>query len=135
MQNIKDSIRNKIKNYHKLYKLGKYILSGDYYKLNPLYYLKQAYYFKKYGDNLRLNIGAGPNVKTEGWLVLDYMKSGWAKFDNSNIDINEDVSKGIPLRNESVKAIYTSHFLEHLTWWEGMLFLKQSFRILRGGGE
>jgi len=38
------------------------------------------------------------------------------------------------LKTESVLAVYSSHFLEHLNWWEGMIFLKEMYRILKMGG-
>lgn len=44
--------------------------------------------------------------------------------------INHNVNDGLPFENESVKNLYSSHFIEHLSYEEGRKFLKESFRIL-----
>jgi SAM-dependent methyltransferase len=45
-----------------------------------------------------------------------------------------DCRKKMPLINNSVDFIYTSHFLEHLQRYETFRVLKDSFRVLKSGG-
>ena len=45
--------------------------------------------------------------------------------------INHNVNKGLPFRDNSISNIYSSHFIEHLTYTEAKDFLKESFRVLR----
>lgn len=105
----------------------------------------------------RLNIGCGKNP-TSGWVNLDNSKA--IKLANSpflyrvarflrllssnqieNIEWNKknkiiysDVTKKIPLKNNSVECIYTSHMLEHLSRDEVVKFLKEALRVLEPGG-
>lgn len=105
----------------------------------------------------RLNIGCGKNPSNE-WVNLDNSKA--IKLANSpflyrvarflrllssnqieNIEWNKknkiiysDVTKKIPLKNNSVECIYTSHMLEHLSRDEVVKFLKEVLRVLEPGG-
>jgi len=105
----------------------------------------------------RLNIGCGKNPSNE-WVNLDNSKA--IKLANSpflyrvarflrllssnqieNIEWNKknkiiysDVTKKIPLKNNSVECIYTSHMLEHLSRDEVVKFLKEALRVLEPGG-
>ena len=45
-----------------------------------------------------------------------------------------DLSKGIPFDDESVDAVYHSHFLEHLDHDKVPLFLQDVLRVLKSGG-
>ncbi len=45
-----------------------------------------------------------------------------------------DVTKGLPLQNESINVIYSSHMLEHLDQAESDIFLKEAYRVLIKGG-
>jgi ubiquinone/menaquinone biosynthesis C-methylase UbiE len=93
----------------------------------------------KFGKDLKLNVGSG-NHRTPGWISVDYTESGWLgenkKIDNNEIDINYNViKKGIPFSNDTINCIYSSHFLEHMTWHDGILFLKECYRVLKIGGK
>ena len=48
--------------------------------------------------------------------------------------IRRDVRKGIPLLNETVDFVYSSHFLEHLNHEEASKLIKDCYRVLKAGG-
>lgn len=84
-------------------------------------------------SDIKLHIGSA-GVRTTGWTNLDYVDSGWKAKDLSiNVDINCNVVNGIPLENDTVSAIYSSHFLEHLNWHEGLNFIQECYRICKAG--
>ena len=72
-----------------------------------------------------LEVGAGDKEAASGWITIDMTK---------NCDIYWDLRKGIPFPNESISKIYSSHFLEHLTFKEGQAFLDECLRVLVSGG-
>ena len=45
-----------------------------------------------------------------------------------------DILKGLPLVQESVACIYCSHVLEHLSYEDARVALKNTYRILQRGG-
>ncbi len=72
-----------------------------------------------------LNVGCGLNIEPN-FLNLDY---NWLP----GIEICADISKGIPLPNESMRGIYTEHCLEHILFSECCFVLKEFYRILKKG--
>lgn len=75
---------------------------------------------KDYYPNL--NLGGGARL-VPGWTNLDF---------TYGVSINSNLLKKIP--EQSVKYIYTSHFLEHLAQKEAHQVLVESHRILKNGG-
>lgn len=57
-------------------------------------------------DKLKIDLGGGLNPK-EGFINLD-------RLDSPKVDIKIDLGAILPLENNSVSEIYSSHFLEHL---------------------
>ena len=53
-------------------------------------------------------------------------------FEN-NIEYG-DATKGLPVQDESVDVLYSSHMLEHFDRNEADRFLDEGFRVLRPGG-
>jgi predicted SAM-dependent methyltransferase len=45
-----------------------------------------------------------------------------------------DIRKSLPFPDGSAAAIYASHVLEHLYFEEGRQLIRESFRVLSGGG-
>lgn len=80
----------------------------------------------KNSDTIFLDIGSGNKKGNNKWLTLDLTE---------NCDIYWDVRKGIPFPDESVDKIYSSHFLEHLTYQEGQRFLDECVRVLKSRGK
>lgn len=68
-----------------------------------------------------LEVGAGNKKGRNEWITLDV---------TTNCDIYWDLRNGIPFPNESVTKIYSSHFLEHLTFKEGQKFIDDCLRVL-----
>ena len=105
----------------------------------------------------RINIGCG-RAPTKGWMNFDnspsitlanspfkYFVAKIFGFLNkkqiANINWNKkkrilfaDVKKKIPLSNNSVECIYTSHMIEHLSREDSVYFLNEAFRVLVPGG-
>lgn len=77
------------------------------------------------GEEFKLEVGAGNRPGSNGWLSLDITKK---------CDLFWDLRNGIPFPNASVSAIYSSHFLEHLTFEEGEAFLAECLRVLKTEG-
>lgn len=77
-------------------------------------------------DEIKIEIGSGPKRGTDGWTTIDTARS---------CDLFWDLRAGIPFPDESVSRIYSSHFLEHLTFDQGQQFLDECMRVLRPGGN
>ncbi|MEM9017622.1 MAG: methyltransferase domain-containing protein [Verrucomicrobiota bacterium] len=75
---------------------------------------------------LWVEVGSGDRSGSDGWITVDVLP---------RCDIRWDLRRGLPFPNESVDRIYSSHFLEHLTYREGQQFIEESFRVLKKGGE
>jgi len=107
--------------------------------------------------SLNINIGCG-QTPTEGWRNFDntpsiklakspvkYFLLKFLRLLNiaqiENVEWNKknsiefaDATKKLPLPNDSVNCVYTSHMFEHLSIQGGKNFLKESLRILKKGG-
>ena len=107
--------------------------------------------------DIKVNIGCGISP-TKGWINFDNSPS--IKLANSpilfflakilkllsdqqikNIDWNKknkiyfaDATKKIPLKNNTVECLYTSHMLEHLSQKDAKAFLKEALRVLKVDG-
>jgi len=107
--------------------------------------------------SIRVNIGCG-KTPTEGWVNFD--NSPAIKLANSpilyflfkllkllskeqieNVEWNKknkiifaDAAKKLPLNNNSVECIYSSHMVEHLSRNQALTFLREALRILQSDG-
>jgi len=84
----------------------------------------------------RLHIGCGGCIQ-KGWLNIGLGSAviyGRLRRLRGKYYLNYDVSKGLPVRSNSIKEIYASHFIEHLTFNEAGFFLKECYRVLIPGG-
>ena len=75
-------------------------------------------------DQIKLELGSGRKSGKDGWTTVD----------EGGADINYDLRKGIPLKDESVHAIYTSHMFEHMPYKQLVVFIEECKRVLRKGG-
>ncbi|NTW33610.1 MAG: methyltransferase domain-containing protein, partial [Bacteroidetes bacterium] len=98
---------------------------------------------------VRLNLGCGPNVITD-WVNVDYafgaklakyklFKILNKKYHLIGCDWNPDIfihnlTKKFPWVDNSVDIIYSSHTLEHLSKNEGIFFISECYRVLKGNG-
>jgi predicted SAM-dependent methyltransferase len=78
----------------------------------------------KQGAPIYLDLGGADSGKDE-WISVDM---------TLQCDIYWDLRLPIPLPDNSVSKIYSSHLFEHLTYSEGQKLLKESFRLLKPGG-
>ena len=98
--------------------------------LLSLKHLKLITFNSKYPNRvLKLNLGCGKDYK-EGWINIDNNSDK----NIEKLDINWNLAKGIPFKDDSVDFIFNEHFLEHLTVEEGQIFLKECKRVLKNGG-
>lgn len=100
------------------------------------------------GRPLRLHIGCGPRV-LKGWVNIDLVLAPWENFMQYYTDefygpdvrgtkddfLALDVTKApLPFADNSVDVIFNEDFIEHLDQRQIMLFLSETFRILKPGG-
>lgn len=74
-----------------------------------------------------LDIGCGYNAH-DSFINLDY---GW----HPEVNICWDVTKGLPLRSQSLRGIFTEHCLEHLPFEAAFCVLEECWRVLQPGGS
>ncbi|NJL83322.1 MAG: methyltransferase domain-containing protein [Chloroflexaceae bacterium] len=74
---------------------------------------------------ISLELGAGDKKGRDGWKTLDL---------NPECDFPWDLRQGLPFPDASITKIYSSHFLEHLSYREGQVLLEECLRVLIPGG-
>jgi len=79
----------------------------------------------KRSNEIYIEVGAGNKKGKNGWVTIDIKKS---------CDLPWDLRKWLPFPDERVSKIYSSHFLEHLSFREGQQFLNECKRVLVPGG-
>lgn len=79
------------------------------------------------------NFDASPTLKFERTPIIGSLfTKNEARFpDNVNYG---DIVKGLPVAEDSCKAVYCSHVLEHLCLEELKIALKNTFKVLKVGG-
>lgn len=73
---------------------------------------------------LRLHIGSG-NVRLPGWTNVDAQRL-------PGVDVVADVTRGLDFAD--AEAVFSEHFLEHLTVDDALRFLLEVHRVLAAGG-
>jgi predicted SAM-dependent methyltransferase len=79
----------------------------------------------KKGGEIRLNLGSGP-VKIPGWVSVDGLGMG--------ADLAWDLRRGVPFPDNSVRAVFLEHVLEHFFLVDGLDLLEDCLRVLVPGG-
>jgi hypothetical protein len=85
-------------------------------------------YFRSH-EQARLNIGAGPDFRLEGWLNTDrnpHHSRGVAYL---------DATRPFPFKDSTFDYVTSEHLIEHLTYDEGLGMLRECFRVLKPGGR
>ena len=75
---------------------------------------------------MKLNLGSGPEKGLNGWTTIDI---------DGGADITADLTEGIPFESNSASEIYTSHFLEHLSYDQINPLLIECNRVLKPGAK
>ncbi len=73
-----------------------------------------------------LNLGCGGHYHPD-WINMDISPS------NPDV-INCDLSRGIPMDNDSVDVVYHSHVIEHFRKDDATRFMNECHRVLKPGG-
>jgi hypothetical protein len=68
------------------------------------------------GDQLWIELAGGGRKGSDGWLIMDMVPGS---------DFYWDLRRRLPFADDSVDKLYSSHFLEHLTFTQGQDFLKE----------
>lgn len=87
------------------------------------------------GDGkLKLNVGSFTQMHHRGWTNIDAVNlAPFAQHWGFHY-MHRDVRQGLPFKTGEVDLIYSSHFLEHLTYDEGLAFLRECRRVVKPGG-
>jgi SAM-dependent methyltransferase len=96
---------------------------------------KYSQHFKKF------NLGCGDKLYKD-FLNIGYWSAlelgGLYKDLNGSIGtfmLNHDLVNGIPAEDNSLDLIYHSHMLEHLSYEDGINFIKECYRTLKPNGR
>lgn len=90
--------------------------------------LRRSTLVRRFADtkNALVNFGAGPAGKP-GWINVD-------AFEAKGVNCVWDCRYSLPLPGNSVRGIFTEHFLEHLDYQtDAPAFLKECLRIMQPG--
>jgi len=79
---------------------------------------------------ISLDLGCG-QFKREGYLGIDKRTKNPLNNKPTKADLIWDLDDGIPFKDNVVDEIYTSHFLEHITDIDLMLY--EMWRVCRAG--
>jgi len=76
-------------------------------------------------ERIYLDLGSGTKKGSNGWTTVDIYGA----------DISYDLRNGIPLPDDSVDRIYTSHMFEHIPYKELVVFINECHRVLKHNSE
>jgi len=65
----------------------------------------------------------------------DYLEDSQNNRRKDVVALCADLTKGLPIVDNSVSAVILSEVVEHLTYEQNMVFLREAHRILRPGGK
>lgn len=97
---------------------------------------KLLFIFKKFISHSKWNkIKCSSEIKLELGSGNKKGSNGWTTVDNKSADIDWDLRCGIPLPDNCVDKIYSSHLLEHIPYNELLKFLSECHRVMKIDGE
>lgn len=76
-------------------------------------------------EPIKLEIGAGPERKIQGWTTADMC---------DGCDLVLDLAKPLPFPDNSIEKIYSSHVLEHFYYNDLLKLLSECRRVLKLSG-
>jgi hypothetical protein len=80
-----------------------------------------------------IHYDASPTLRFERIKILGYFYTKNAKRFPNNVKYG-DIVKGLPLPNGSVKRLYASHVIEHLSYDDAIKSIAHCFALLAPGG-
>lgn len=75
---------------------------------------------------IKLDLGGGYRPGTNGGTTVDI---------SHECDLYWDLRRGLPVDDNTVEAVYSSHLFEHLTFEQGQALMAEGLRVLRPGGS
>jgi SAM-dependent methyltransferase len=92
--------------------------------------------WKNYDCSLSVRLSRFPTIifLLRIFNLLDENQLNFIKFNQINEINYADVSKKLPLSNDSVELVYSSHMLEHLDRDRAIRCLNEVRRVLKVGG-
>lgn len=81
----------------------------------------------RFSPPYKINAGCG-ELYFDGWVNLDCNQA------LKHVDLQWDLSRGLPVPDASCTLIYSEHVLEHLSVEQGLVFLRDCRRALVPGG-
>jgi predicted SAM-dependent methyltransferase len=130
-----------------LKKLGYRIISETH-TLNNTDFSRLKYFYKTKKVPLHLHVGCGPRI-LKNWINIDLSYEPYEKYlkyytdkyyprevrgDRTDLYIIDITSQGLPLPDNSVDIVFNEDFLEHLTQKQQIIFLAETYRVLKRGG-
>lgn len=83
---------------------------------------------------IKLNLGSFLDMFYYGWLNIDILDLKQFSEAQAYIFQQHDLTKGLPVEDNSVDIIMSNHLIEHLTREEGNALLKECYRGMKPGG-
>tara|TARA_R110001592_G_scaffold4546_1_gene25502 strand:+ start:632 stop:1351 length:720 start_codon:yes stop_codon:yes gene_type:complete len=96
-----------------------------------------------------INVGASHEEMIPNWLGITIWGGAYEGLEELKTEndiiiyrhteaggdvINHNVNLGLPFEDSSIEVIFSSHFIEHLTFEEGLNFLTECKRVLKPNG-
>ena len=121
-------IKNKIKKTPIIDSGGRLFLANLDFLRNTFSEIKGLIKFRRLmkKSHIKLELGSGSKRGSNGWITVDK---------GSGADIFFDLRNRMPLNDNSVDKIYSSHLLEHIPFNELISFLQECKRVLKPNGE
>ncbi|MGV3278411.1 class I SAM-dependent methyltransferase [Rickettsiales bacterium LUAb2] len=82
---------------------------------------------------VKLHLGCGAKY-FNGWINIDAKEEEFPGDNSNKVDIIYNLTKLLPIENESVDFIFHDNFFEHLTFEDGLALLTDHYRVLKKGG-
>jgi predicted SAM-dependent methyltransferase len=73
---------------------------------------------------MKLNLGCG-NAKLSDWINVDI---------NPGADVITNLRNGLPFKDNTFQFIYSEHVLEHFSYTEAQMILRECYRVLSDQG-
>ena len=106
---------------YQYYSMWKFAAAINHYRIFTMEFILRRH------SGCRLHLGCG-NIYLNGWVNIDNYIGKRKK------DLWLDIAIGLPFRNNSIEAIFTSHVLEHFIIEDILRILSECFRVLKTDG-